>query len=117
MLLEPRGKGIVVWTLRYGDEVRPERAYFGKIDGDEIEPDSINLVKELIDKKTVSWDPDMVSDPVQEKLLDIISAKNKRKRPAKAKAKSEVAEKPSHVINIMDALRKSVASEKKSESR
>ncbi len=116
VLLEPRGKGIVVWTLRYGDEVRPEKDYFDGIGGDGIEPDSMKLVKELIDKKTLPWDPDMVSDPVQEKLLDLISAKKrKRKRPAKAKAKAE--EKPSNVINIMDALRNSVASEKKGKSR
>ena len=31
-MLEPRGKGIVAWTLRYGDEVRDEDAYFGEID-------------------------------------------------------------------------------------
>ncbi|PIO99101.1 Ku protein [Pleomorphomonas carboxyditropha] len=116
VLLEPRGKGIVVWTLRYGDEVRPAKDYFGGIGGDGIEPDSMKLVKELIDKKTLPWDPDMVSDPVQEKLLDLISAKKKkRKRPAKAKAKAE--EKPSNVINIMDALRNSVASEKKGKPR
>lgn len=116
VLLEPRGKGLVVWTLRYGDEVRPEKDYFGKIDAGEIEPDSMKLVKELIDKKTVPWTADMVLDPVQEKLLDIISAKKKkRKRPAKAKAKVE--EKPSNVVSIMDALRKSVASEKKSKPR
>lgn len=116
VLLEPRGKGIVVWTLRYGDEVRPEKDYFDKIDSNKVEPESMKLIKELIDKKTVPWDPDMVSDPVQDKLLDIISAKKKkRKAPAKAKPKAE--EKPSNVINIMDALRKSVASEKKSKSR
>ncbi|SCM70686.1 Non-homologous end joining protein Ku [uncultured Pleomorphomonas sp.] len=116
VLLEPRGKGIVVWTLRYGDEVRPEKDYFDRIGGDGIEPDSMKLVKELIDKKTLPWDPDMVSDPVQEKLLDLISAKKKkRKRPAKAKAKAE--DKPSNVINIMDALRNSVASEKKGKPR
>lgn len=116
VLLEPRGKGIVVWTLRYGDEVRPDKDYFDKIDNDKIEAEAMKLIKELIDKKTVPWDPDMVSDPVQEKLLDIISAKKKkRKAPAKAKAKTE--EKPSNVVNIMDALRKSVASEKAGKSR
>jgi DNA end-binding protein Ku len=116
VLLEPRGKGIVVWTLRYGDEVRPDKDYFDKNDGDKLEPGAMKLIKELIDKRTVPWDPEMVSDPVQEKLLDIISAKKKkRKRPAKAKA--SVDEKPSNVVNIMDALRKSVASEKASKSR
>ena len=37
VMLEPRGKGIVVWTLRYGDEVRGEDAYFGEIDDRETE--------------------------------------------------------------------------------
>ena len=32
VMLEPRGKGIVLWTLRYGDEVRDADAYFGDID-------------------------------------------------------------------------------------
>lgn len=118
VLLEPRDKGIVIWTLRYGDEVRPEKDYFDRIDDDKVEPESLKLIRELIDKKTVPWDPGMVSDPVQEKLLDIISAKKKkRKRPAKAKAKADELEKPSNVVSIMDALRKSVASEKKSKSR
>lgn len=118
VLLEPRGKGIVVWTLRYGDEVRPEKDYFDKIDDDKVEPASIDLVRKLIDKKTVPWDPQMVSDPVQEKLLDIILAKKKkRKRPAQAKAKPEAEDSPNNVISIMDALRKSVVSDKRNRSR
>ena len=32
VMLEPRGKGIVLWTLRFGDEVRDEDAYFSEID-------------------------------------------------------------------------------------
>ncbi|TGT74803.1 Ku protein, partial [Mesorhizobium sp. M8A.F.Ca.ET.161.01.1.1] len=34
VMLEPRGKGIVLWTLRYGDEVRDENTYFGGIEED-----------------------------------------------------------------------------------
>ncbi|ARQ13212.1 ATP-dependent DNA helicase Ku-type domain-containing protein (plasmid) [Rhizobium etli] len=34
VMLQPRGKGIVLWTLRYGDEVRDEDTYFADI-GDE----------------------------------------------------------------------------------
>ncbi len=52
----------------------------------------------------------MVSDPVQARLLEIISAKKKgRKRPAKAKAEEDH---PSNVVDIMDVLRKSISSEK-----
>ena len=74
------------------------------------------LVKKLIDERTKPWEPKMVDDPVQDRLLEIIAAKKKgKKRPAKtAKAEPEA---PSNVVNIMDALRKSIASESKSKKR
>ena len=59
------------------------------------------------------WDPKMVGDPVQEKLKDIIAAKKKnRKPPARSKRGAE-APKGDNVVSIMDALRKSIASEGK----
>ena len=58
----------------------------------------------------------MLGDPVQAKLLDIIAAKKKgRKRAAIAKTEMEPA--PSNVINIMDALKKSIASEGRSKPK
>jgi DNA end-binding protein Ku len=114
IVLEPRGDGIVVWSLRFGDEVRPEEAYFHDID-DEADPDLIPLVQKLIKQKTKRWSPDMVSDPIQESLLALIENKKKAQRPQKKKAKTKEAAAPrSNVINIMDALRKSVADELKS---
>lgn len=56
----------------------------------------------------------MVSDPVQDKLLDIIGAKKKQmKKPSRTTSKSKEKQEPapSNVINIMDALRKSVEAE------
>ena len=58
----------------------------------------------------------MVADPVQERLLDIIEAKKKGAKKRKAKPKAE-PEAPSNVINIMDALRRSVAGAKKPKGR
>ncbi|NKQ83623.1 non-homologous end joining protein Ku, partial [Rhizobium ruizarguesonis] len=40
VVLEPRGEGIVLWTLRFGDEVRPEENYFEEID-EKADPDLI----------------------------------------------------------------------------
>lgn len=112
VMLEPRDKGIVLWTLRYGDEVRDESGYFGDIKDGKPDSKLMTLVKKLIDERTTSWNPKMVNDPVQDRLLDIIAAKKKgRKRPAKAKPAAEEA--PSNVINIMDALRKSIGSDAK----
>ena len=42
------------------------------------------MTRELIDKRTAEWDPKMVEDPVQDRLLEIIEAKKKKQKPAKA---------------------------------
>ncbi|MBB3527098.1 Ku protein [Rhizobium sp. BK456] len=114
VVLEPRDEGIVLWSLRFGDEVRPEEAYFEDIE-DEADPDLVPLVQKLIKQKTKRWSPDMVSDPIQESLLALIEEKKKALKPQKKSSKTKQASAPaSNVINIMDALRKSVANELKS---
>ncbi len=112
VVLEPRGEGIVLWSLRFGDEVRPEESYFEDIDG-KSDPDLVPLVQKFIKQNTKTWSPDMVSDPVQDALLDIIAKKKKALKPSK-KGKGKGEERPSggNVIDIMDALRKSLAGEK-----
>jgi DNA end-binding protein Ku len=106
-------KAIVVWTLRYGDEVRDEDAYFGEIDDRKSDSKVMPLIQQLIKKQARHWDSNLVSDPVQDKLLEIIEAKRRKtKRPAKAKA-SEPEATPNNVVNIMDALRRSVKAEKR----
>ena len=111
VMLEPRGKGIVLWTLRYGDEVRDEKDYFSGLDKEKLEAKALSLVKALIKERTKKWDPKMADDPVQDRLLDIIAAKKKgRKRPAKRKAPPPTA---GNVVNIMDALRRSIKAEGK----
>lgn len=113
VVLEPRDDGIILWSLRFGDEVRPEENYFEDID-DKADPDLIPLVQKLIKAKTKRWSPDMVSDPIQESLLALIAEKKKALRPRKKTGKSkDVAAPASNVVNIMDALRKSLADELK----
>ncbi|CAK07634.1 MULTISPECIES: non-homologous end joining protein Ku [Rhizobium] len=113
VVLEPRGEGIVLWTLRFGDEVRPEENYFEEID-EKADPDLIPLVQKLIKQKTARWSPDMVSDPIQESLLRLIEEKKKLLKPKKAaKGRKEEAAPASNVVNIMEALRKSVETDLK----
>ena len=113
VMLEPRGKGIVLWTLRYGDEVRDEDTYFEAIGDEKADSEMMPLFEQLIKKQTKDWSPKMVADPVQERLLEIIAAKKKALKPQKAKGKTAPSSPPSNVVNIMDALRKSVAAEKR----
>ncbi|WP_415392195.1 Ku protein [Paracoccus sp. SJTW-4] len=111
VMLEPRGRGIVVWTLRYGDELRDPRDYFDAIAPEKPAAAAMALMKQLIREHTRDWDPGMATDPVQERLLEIIAAKKKRqKRPARART---AAEPPDNVVNIMDALKRSLAAERK----
>ncbi len=110
VMLEPRDNGIVLWTLRYGDEVRDPKEYFKDIDPDRADSKLIGMVGDLIADRSKPWDPEMVRDPVQEKLQEIIKAKS-RKGGAKGSAKSGAKEQPaegSNVIDLMSALKKSL---------
>ncbi|MFN7093056.1 MAG: Ku protein [Allorhizobium sp.] len=113
VVLEPRGEGIVLWTLRFGDEVRREESYFEDID-EEADAQLVPLVQRLITQKTAHWSPNMVSDPIQEALLSIIAEKKKAlKSVRRAKSKPDDAPAHSNVVDIMSALKQSLAAEAK----
>lgn len=115
VLLEPRDRGIVLWTLRYGDEVRDEAEYFGSIGDARADAKLMPLVTKLIEENTKPWSADLVSDPVQSRLLEMIAEKKKGRKPAPAPRVAEDA--PSNVTNILDALKRSISSEAKKPRR
>ncbi len=57
VMLEPRGDGIVLWTLRYGDEVRDAEAYFEDIDRKKADSKLLKKIEKLIDDHSREWDP------------------------------------------------------------
>jgi len=116
VMLEPRGKGIVLWTLRYGDEVRDPEEVFGGIEVEKAEPKLVSLIQKLIEDLTEPWDPSMARDPVQERLKEIIAGKQKKGRRKARPKKGEAPETSTNVVNIMDALRKSLSQGKKKSS-
>jgi len=111
VLLKPRDNGIELWTLRYRGEVRDPGDIFASIRGDKPNPALLELVSQLIEERKRPWSPDLIRDPVQERLVEIIDEKKKSIRPARPKA--EAAQPASNVINIMEALRRSVAASAK----
>lgn len=114
VLLEPRGPGIVLWTLHFGDEVRKPEDYFANIEAEKPDKKLFSMVRKLIKDKTKDWNPDLLKDPVQKNLKSMITAKKKKtKAPSKAKSSTPPPPTGGNVINIMDALRKSLANEKK----
>ncbi len=110
VMLQPWDTGILLWTLRFGDEVRDEDEYFEKVDEAKPDKEMLSMVEKIIEERTAAWNKDMVKDPVQAKLKEIIKAKESPKRKSKA-AKAEAQaepEAPTNVINLMAALKKSL---------
>jgi DNA end-binding protein Ku len=111
VMLKPRDNGLVVWTLRYGDEVRDETDLFGESGAVKADPEALDLVAQLIEKLTTRWDSKLARDPTQEKLLELIASKRKGRKRLTKKAADEPQAQTGNVINIMEALRKSLRSE------
>ena len=111
VMLEARDKGIVLWTLHYGDEVRDEDAYFSGIAGKKADPKELTMIKKVIGERTREWSPAFAEDPVQDKLLELIDAKKKGRKAKPKKAATKTEEGGSNVISIMDALKKSLEAE------
>ncbi|HEY8963533.1 MAG TPA: Ku protein [Alphaproteobacteria bacterium] len=103
--IKPCGKGLLLETLRYNYEVRHASQYFEDI-SEKIKPDKdqIDLAQQLIKKKSGPFDPKTFKDSYQEGLLEIIHAKIGHRKAHLPKA----APKPDNVVNIMDALKRSL---------
>ncbi len=114
MLLEPTDKGIVLWTLRYGDEVRePEETLDYKTKSDKKAQAALN---QAIEKKMIDWKPSLVEDAVQKRVKSLIKTKQKSEpKPAKKKAAAKGS--GAKIINIMDALKKSIADDQRKTDR
>jgi DNA end-binding protein Ku len=102
--IRPCGRGLILETLRYADEVRRAHAFFDEIPDLRADDEQIDLARALIDKKTGSFDPSEFENRQQQMLKELIESKIKR-RPLPAKGEKRTTAK---VINLMDALRRSV---------
>ena len=109
--LRPCGKGIVLETLRYADEVKQAQSYFDEIPDEEPSDDLLDLATTLIEKKSAPFEPAEFHD----RYVDALKALVEKKAKAKGKKILEDVEEPnagrgSNVIDLMAALRKSVGS-------
>ncbi|CDN55561.1 Probable DNA repair protein [Neorhizobium galegae bv. officinalis bv. officinalis str. HAMBI 1141] len=112
VLLLPKDKGIVVWTLRYGDEVRDAGEYAAEKPKESAGSEHLAMMKKIIDERTQAWKPSMADDPVQDRLLEII-AERKKSRKSRKKVEEKGPERSSNVIDITAALKKSLEAERK----
>ena len=105
--LQPRGKGILVTTVNYKYEVRDDAAYFDDIEDIEIPEEMMDLAEHIISKKKAKFDPDKFEDRYENALIEMLKAKQQGRE-----IKAPKEEKPSNVVNLMDALRRSIESDK-----
>jgi DNA end-binding protein Ku len=105
--LVPRGKGIMGMLLRYPYEVRDEEEYFDDIKNVKLGKDMMDLAQHIVKTKTGHFEPDKFEDHYEGALKELIAKKSKG-----IKIEAPREREPSKVINLMDALRRSVQSEK-----
>ncbi|MET2829692.1 Ku protein [Mesorhizobium shangrilense] len=107
VVIEPLGKGMVLTTLRYDNTVRQPDTVFGDIKAVKTDQEMTDLAELIIDKKKATFDPSKFDDKYEDALLELIRAKKAGRKAPKAKA----APKPSNVVNLFDALKKSLSAD------
>ena len=98
-----RDQGFLMMTLRTADEVRDSKDYFTDIKDEEPEAEMLDLAEKLIAQKSGKFDPDEFKDRYQDAVIEMVKAKIKGQEPVLAKAPER-----GKVINLMDALRRSI---------
>jgi DNA end-binding protein Ku len=102
--IKPCGKGLLMETLRYPDEVKKANTTFDNIPAKKADKDMIDLAEELIQKKVGEFHPEKFKDSYTVALRELIEAKQEHRKPRAI----EEAPPTAKVINLMDALKRSV---------
>ncbi len=108
--IKPAGKGLLLETLHYEDELRKADPYFSDIPAKKADDDLLDVATALIEKKTDAFDAKVFKDHYQAALRELIARKLKSKG-RKITAKEEPIEsKPSksNVVDLMAALKSSL---------
>lgn len=104
--LKPCGRGMILETLRYEDEVNKASGFFRAISDDAAPEELMELASALIDKRTKKFDPSLFKDRYDDALRALIDAKRGKKGAVVETDSGE--RKPSNVIDLMAALKASI---------
>jgi len=108
--LRPCGKGLLLETLRFEDEVRKAETYFRDISDEPPPEELLDVAKQLIGRKEARFDPGAFQDSYAAALRELVDAKLKSRG---RKVKLDKEERPSagaQVIDLMGALKRSLES-------
>jgi DNA end-binding protein Ku len=110
--LEPRGKGIVATSLHFANEVHATDGYFAEIPDVDLPKEMLELAKHIIAKMSGKFEPEQFEDRYESALIELIRSKQKG-----MPIKPQPTHRQTNVINLMDALRRSVEGEAKAASK
>ena len=104
LALEPRGKGIIAWSLRTEDEVRDQSEIFDLISDKAPDAAMINIAEKISEQQAGPFDPSQFIDRYEEALKTLIADKQKGHKPVTAAEPEDT-----NVVDLMSALRASLA--------
>jgi DNA end-binding protein Ku len=116
--LKPCGRGLLLETLRYADEVHKSSGFFRDIGDIKPDPDLLDMASMLIERKAGEFDPKEFHNRYVDALHRLIEEKQKKKGEKIIEDPDADAPPPkgSNVIDLMAALKKSLGDEKKGKS-
>ena len=102
--IQAQGRGLLLEVLRHANEIRSADTFFKELPELKIDKEALDLAKELIGRKAGTFEPEQFKDEYNEAMWELIHAKLEHRKP------EFVIEEPAtaKVINIMDALKRSV---------
>ena len=103
LMLEPRTKGIVATSLHFANEVHAASGYFDEIPDLDLPKQMLELATHIIEKMSGHFEPEQFEDRYENALIELIRSKQKG-----MPIKPQPAHRQTNVINLMDALRRSV---------
>lgn len=108
--LKPCGRGMVLETLRYADEVNRAQGYFRDIPDAKPDDDLLDLANSLIEKKTKAFDPSKFTDHYTDAVKELVARKQKAKGRKVVADEDDEGARPSgsNVVDLMAALKKSL---------
>jgi len=113
IMLQPRGKGLLVATLRYPYEVRDEAIYFNDIAEIQIPKDMLALAEHILESKAASFDPSQFHDRYEEAIVTMLNEKKAGMPVAKERPKPRIVA----GTDLMAALRQSIETAKEAQPK
>jgi DNA end-binding protein Ku len=106
-------KGLLLNVIRYDNELRKADKYFADLDGVKFDSELVGLATELITRNTAPFNPKRFKDTYAVQLRELVEKKARGQRIEVPKLEPAKA---SNVVDLMDALKKSLSTGKESKA-